>query len=268
MEAAATRGLGFSLFLAASRLTVASIILIPAWRNFQAIKLSSQAYYYAIGAGFCLALHFAAWITSLSFTSIAASTTLVTTNPLWVTLLSWLWLKEKPNRLTIIGMIVALIGGGLIALGGDITKTGNNSLFGNCLALIGAVLVSLYLLLGREAQKRGLGISSYIIIVYSAAAIILLPFPIILDINYFQYPWQVYLYILLMAIFSQLIGHTSINWALKRLSPTIVTLAILFEPIGASFLGFLIFQEVPSAFVMLGGLILLVGVSIAVIGEN
>ncbi|WP_330359400.1 hypothetical protein [Moorena bouillonii] len=93
IASAGVSGVGFSLFVAGSRLTIASMLLLPAWRNLRQAQLGPGALVYGSGAGVCLALHFVAWITSLSFTSIAASTTLVTTTPIWVALVSWLWLK-------------------------------------------------------------------------------------------------------------------------------------------------------------------------------
>lgn len=269
LDAAGQWGIEFSLFLAASRLIIASCFLLPAWRNFTQTKVSFRTYGYALGAGISLAFHFAFWITSLSFTSIAASTTLVTTNPVWVAILSWLWFKEKPTTLTSLGIIIALGGSILIALGNiDGSGVGNNPMLGNILALLGAWMVSLYLILGKEAQQQGLTVSNYIVIVYTTAALLLFPLPFILGSGYTQYPQPVYLYVLLMAIFSQLIGHTSINWSVRWISPTLVTLAILFEPIGSSFLGFLVFKEVPSLALISGAIILLLGVTLAIIGSQ
>lgn len=263
------QGVGFSLFLAASRLAIASLVLVPAWRNLGQTQLSSGALRFATGAGVCLAIHFATWITSLSFTSIAASTTLVTTNPIWVALLSWLWFKDKPTRLTVLGIGVAFFGGVLIVLGdaGAVT-TGSNPLLGNFLALVGAWMASLYLLLGREAQRRGLGIGSYVVVAYSTGALVLLPLPFIVGSTYVGYPIAVYLYIFLMAVASQVVGHTTLNWAVRWISPTLVTLAILFEPVSSSFLGYLIFKEVPGTLVLVGAAVLLGGVAIAIYGSR
>ena len=269
IEAANLSGVGFSLFLAASRLTLAALLLLPAWRNLKQVRASRSAYYYAAAAGFCLALHFAAWITSLSFTSIAASTSLVTTNPVWVAIISRFWFKEKLSKQTIAGIAVALLGGIFIALGDtDTVNAGSNPLLGDGLALMGAWMVSSYLLLGREAQQRGLNIGIYITIAFTVAALVLLPFPLIFRTSYSGYPSLVYLYILAMAIVPQLLGHTSFNWAVRWVSPTLVTLVVLFEPVGASFLGFLLFGEVPGVFVLIGAVVLLVGVAVAVLGNK
>ncbi|MDJ0578530.1 DMT family transporter [Crocosphaera sp.] len=269
LQASGKVGLEFSLFLAASRLIIASLVLLPAWRNVVKHKVTIKAYYYAIGSGFSLALHFVCWITSLSFTSIAASTTLVTTNPIWVALLSWFLFKEKLKKVTILGIIIALLGGIFIALGGsDINNLYSQPMLGNILALMGAFFVSFYLIFGKISQQEGLKISSYSVIVYTTAAMLLFPLPFIFGDGYTNYPNYVYFYVLLMAIFSQLIGHTSINWSVRWLSPTLVTLGILFEPIGASFLGFILFQEMPSMLVLIGAVIILIGVIIAVISSQ
>ncbi|MDJ0511485.1 MAG: DMT family transporter [Crocosphaera sp.] len=269
LEAAGELGLEFSLFLSASRLIIASLFLVPVWPKTLKNKVNSSAYYYAIGAGVCLAFHFVFWITSLSFTSIAASTTLVTTHPIWVAIMSWIFFQERPQKITLLGITVAFLGGVLIALGGgQEINSYSQPLLGNSLALMGGVLVSFYLILGREAQKQGLQISSYSAIVYTTAALLLFPTPFIFGSGYNNYPQPVYLYVLLMAIFSQLIGHTSINWSLRWLSTPLVTLAILFEPVGSSILGFLIFQEVPSIFVFIGAFFILVGVILAVISSQ
>ena len=269
MVAAGLNTVGFSIFIAAFRLMVSGILIIPAWRGVVGQShLSKKAFLYAIGAGFCLGLHFVTWISSLSFTSIAASTTMVTTNPIWIAILSWLWFKEKLNKYTTIGMGIAIGGGIIIAVADNARGIGSNPLLGFFLALLGSWLVSFYIILGREAQKNGLSISSYIAIAYTTGAVILFPLPFIFGSGYFGYSQLVYVYLLIMTIVCQLIGHTCFNWVIRFISPTLVTLMILFEPIIASILAFFIFDEIPPANVCLGGLILLIGVGVAVISSN
>jgi drug/metabolite transporter (DMT)-like permease len=277
LQAAGTGGAGFSLFLAATRLSMAALILLPAWRGFPGGALRSggsddtvrRSLLYSAGAGVFLALHFAAWITSLSYTSIAASTTLVTTNPVWVALLSWVWFKEKPSWLTSLGIAIALGGSLFIGLGSSTgNAAGSHPLLGNALALVGSWAASFYLLLGREAQRRGLGIGHHAALAYSVAAVVLLPMPLLAGQGYAGYPAAVYGYALLMALFPQAIGHTSLNWSVRWLSPTLVTLTILAEPVGSSILGFLAFQENPGRSVLLGAFVLLLGVAIAAVGST
>lgn len=268
-DAAGTRAVGFSIVLAASRLTLASLILLPTWRKIQLSQQSPQAIRYAIAAGLFMAIHFPAWISSLGYTSIAASTTLVTTNPVWVSLFSWIWFREKISWTTAGGIAIALAGGLMIGFAdagsGD---AGSNPLLGDFLALMGAWAISFYLLVGREAQRQGISLGGYMAIAFTTAALVLLPMPFLFGGNYAGHPPSVYLYILLMAILPHLMGHTGFNWAILWISPTFVTLSILFEPVGASFLGYLVFGEVPAPQVFVGAVILLAGVGVVAIGHG
>lgn len=265
MATAGEQGIGFSLFVAAMRLSFASLLLAPTWRNVITFPAAKSAYGYAIAAGIALALHFALWISSLSFVSIAASTSLVTTNPIWVGLLSWLWFKEKLTKHMVLGIALSVLGSLWVAWGDRPSlDLGHAPLLGAGLALAGSWCVSFYLLLGREAQKRGLTIPQYAAIAYSTAAVVLLPLPLLWGIDYGSYSLGVYGYILAMTITAQLVGHTSLNWAMRWLPPVIVTLFILFEPIGSSILGVIFLDEIPSLAVILGGCIILLGVAIAI----
>jgi len=134
--------------------------------------------------------------------------------------------------------------------------------------LMGACAASLYFLWGREAQRRGLSIGEYITVAYTTAAVLLLPLPLIVGSSYTGYPSNVYLYIFLMALFPQLIGHTSFNWAIRLISPTLVALVILFEPICSSFLGYLIYKEVPGVLEFFGAVLLIIGIALAIVGSN
>lgn len=252
---------GFSLFLAASRLILSALILLPTWKQLNLAQINQKNFYYAIAAGICLALHFATWITSLAYTSIAASTVLVTTNPIWVGMFSWWWYGEKLSRKKISGIVIALMGGIIIAIADSHAASDySNPLLGDLLALAGAVMSSLYLLFGSQAQRHGLNTNSYIAIAYSTAATLLFPFPLIYGSSYTGYSPLVYFYVLLMAIVSQVIGHTSLNWAIKWISPALVSLSLLFEPVLASLIATIIWQEIPSINVFFGGLIVLWGI--------
>lgn len=108
---------GLGLLLAVVRLSVASLVLLPGWWGIRKLNLKPGALRYAVLAGIFLGAHLALWITSLAYTSIAASATIVTTNPIWVALILWLWRGETPSRLTVAGVLVAFSGGALIAVG-------------------------------------------------------------------------------------------------------------------------------------------------------
>ena len=133
---------------------------------------------------------------------------------------------------------------------------------------MGAWTSSLYIFLGYQARTKGFSIGGYIVVVYTIAAILLLPIPFIFGVGYSGHSGSVYFYLLLIGLLPQLIGHTSINWAMGWVSPTFITLAVLFEPVGASFLGYLLFGEVPSLITLLGAVILLIGVAVAALSSQ
>jgi drug/metabolite transporter (DMT)-like permease len=262
----------FGVLIAAGRILVAALIATPVGiqtltqehkslepRDFQkAVRL-------AVFAGIALAGHFTFWIVSLGLTSIAASTAIVTSNPLWLSLYAWLVLKQKPSQIVIIGLLVTFAGGVLIGFG-DATSTGlfQNPILGDGLALLGAFAGAAYYLLGRTSQHLGLSLRSYAGIAYGTAALVLVPMPALFGIHYFQYPLETYLWILLLGLIPQLIGHTSVNWAVKYLNPAVVASVVLLEPIGSAVGAIFLFKEIPSTAVILGGLILLAGVLIVV----
>lgn len=249
--------------VAAYRMLLASLILLPwtvgALRKTPLTRANSG---YAVLAGLFLALHFATWITSLTYTSVAASTSLGTTTPVWVALTSWLFLSQSPPFTTLLGMLLAILGGALIGFGSGAEGVSSAPLLGNGLALVGAVAAAAYLLLGRAAQQRGLSLQAYIGVAYGIAAIALLPLPLIFGYSYTGYSGETFFWILLLALIPQLVGHTAYNYAVKHLSPTVVATVILLEPVGATLLALLIFSEVPPRLTLLGAAILLIGVAI------
>ena len=260
---------GLSLVFATTRLAFASLFLIPVWRKVVVVRVKPQVYVFAVLAGVFLGIHFAGYVASLGYTSIAASATLVNTNPVWLALLAWLWLGKRPSRLSVLGIVLAVSGGVLIALSGASgAQPGANPLLGNLLALMGAFGFTFYLLLGSEAQRRGLAITPYIVIAYSVGALSLAVFPPLFGTSYFDVPLAFYGFALVTALLPQLVGHTAFNWTSRFLSPTLVSLVILFEPLVASLLGYLIFSEVPGRLTFIGAPVLLMGVAAAILGER
>ena len=266
--AAGSSAPGVALLLAAARLSMAALLLAPTWRSLRRARVEPGAWALAALAGVFLGVHFGTWITSLAYTSVAASVTLVTSNPIWVALVGWLWLGDRVSRRTALGIAVATLGGVLIGLGGASgDAAGSNPLLGDGLALLGAWAVSGYFLLGREAQRRGLSTGQYVAVAYAAAALVLLPLPALFGTPYLGWPWGVYGAALGMALLSQLVGHTSFNWAIRYVAPALLTLAILFEPLGSGLLAYLFFGEVPGRLVFVGAAVLIAGVALAVSGD-
>jgi drug/metabolite transporter (DMT)-like permease len=252
-----------SLSIAAWRLTLASLLLAPialSRHRDELARLTRSELARATVAGLLLAVHFAAWIRSLELTSVAASVVLVSTNPLFVGLLSPFFLRETVTRAMLGGILVAVAGSGVIALG-DVGG-GSAPLMGDLLALVGAVSVAGYMMIGRTLRRR-LSLLTYIFVVYSVAAVALLTTVCLGRQPMSGFAPQTYAWFLYLALGPQLVGHTSFNWALRYLSAAYVTVILLSEPIGSALLAWLLLQEPPTGFELSGGALILLGVAIA-----
>ncbi|HUH95998.1 MAG TPA: DMT family transporter [Anaerolineales bacterium] len=263
-----------SLVIAALRLTLASLALAPvAWRRHRAElqALTRRELLLGLLSGLFLAIHFATWISSLEYTTVASSVVLVSTGPLWVALLSPFFLQEPLTRPVLIGLGLALVGGIVIGLAGACTW--NNGLvcpsldqvlhgrilFGNFLALVGAWMVAGYLMIGRRLRAR-VSLVPYVFLVYGMAAVCLLISVLVAHENLFGYHWLTYVWILLLALVPQLIGHSTYNWALAYLPAAFVAIMTLGEPIGSSVLAYFVLQEAPTLAVIAGGVLILAGI--------
>lgn len=261
-----------SLTIAAVRLGLAAALLAPfAWLRHGAeiLRLGKRELALCVLSGVFLALHFWTWITSLEYTSIASSTALVTTNPLWVGLASALLLRERPGRAALAG-IALTIAGSLLIFAADAgpasSGTGKAPLLGKTLALVGALSASGYLLVGRALRAK-ISLIAYVWLAYAVAAVLLIGGLLASGIAVTHLPAPAWGYMALLAIGPQLVGHTAFNWALRRLTATFVAVSILGEPIGSALLAILLFGESFSALQLGGFLMLLAGIFVAARGE-
>lgn len=248
------------------RMAIACLVLLP-WtlRALRRTPLSGGTGWASAAAGVLLGIHFATWISSLSYTTVAASVTLVATIPLWVAMLAWLVLGQPPTLTVLLGVLTAVAGGAVIAFGdAGGTGTATAPLLGNGLALVGAVAGAGYLLLGRSAQRHGLSLQAYVGVAYAVAALVLAPLPLLFGHAYLDYPAASYLWVVLLALVPQSIGHTGINYALKHLDPTKVATATLLEPVGAGLAAWWLFTEMPGLLTLIGAVSVLAGVLLTV----
>lgn len=253
-----------AITIAALRLTLASVVLAPIAflkAHHEWARLERREFALALLSGTLLGLHFAFWISSLDYTSVMSSIVFVSTNPFFVALASLVLLRETIQRGTIAGIAIATFGGALVGLT-DLGIGGTESLQGDALALMGAVTVSGYLLIGRQLRRK-LSLLGYIGIVYTTAAVLLLALAWTMGTPLTGYPPAGYVLIILLAVGPQLIGHTSYNWALKYVSATFVTITVLAEPIGATLLAIPLLAQVPSPLKVLGGVMILAGIYFA-----
>jgi drug/metabolite transporter (DMT)-like permease len=206
-------------------------------------------------AGAFLAAHFASWITSLELTTVASSVLLVSTTPIFVALGAWLLLGEGAPARGWAGVLAAFAGTVLVA-GGDLS---GSSLDGNVLALIGGATGGGYVLAGRRARQHT-GILEYAVIAYAIAAVLLLFSCVAGGVELWGYDARTWWAIAGLIVGPQLLGHTIINLVLKDIDVTTVSVSIMAEPVIATVLAFLLFDEVPPALLYPGGAAILAGI--------
>jgi drug/metabolite transporter (DMT)-like permease len=266
-----------SLVIAALRLTCATLLLAPlalARHSAEIKSLTRTEFILGAISGFFLAVHFATWISSLEYTTVASSVVFVSTGPLWVALLSPVLLNERLTRAALFGLSIAICGGTIIGLsdacewnsGLQCPELGQvmqgRAMWGNFLALAGAWTVSGYLIIGRKLRMK-LSLIPYIFVVYGMSAVALIVIMFAAGYSPLGYPPQTYGWIFLLAAFPQLIGHSTYNWVLRYIPATLVAIITLVEPIGSAILAYFILRETPSNGVQLGGLLILVGIYLA-----
>lgn len=256
-----------SLLISAWRLALASLILTPfvlANHRTDLRALSRGQIGLALLAGVFLAIHFAAWITSLEYTSVLISVTLVTTNPLMVALATPFLLREKLSRVTLGAIFLALIGGLVISVGGGAgtAPRQDQPLLGVILALVGAAAVAAYFIIGRRLRAT-IPALPYIWMTYGGGAIVLIPVVLLGGVPVFNLTPDAYLWMTLCALIPQLIGHSSFNYALGYLTAVFVSLIVLGEPIFSTILAVFVLKETPQPLQLVGSGLILVALLIA-----
>jgi drug/metabolite transporter (DMT)-like permease len=231
-------------------------------------------------AGLTLALHFALWIASLAYTTVAASVVLVCTQPVFVALFAFLLLRERISSMTAAGIAIAICGAVIIGgedllaplMGGVSVDAGPprpDAWWGNVLALLGAVAVAAYVLLGRRSRTTdGVPLVVYTFVVYASAALVLLVMALAFGDPLVGFSDDTWVAIGALALLPQLLGHTLLNWALRYVRASILSSTILFEPVIATVLAWMVLDEVPSAWTIGGGVVVLAGLVVVMAGRN
>lgn len=260
-----------SLLIAAARLAIAAIILTPIalQRHRADLRQLQRNDWLLLGtAGLFLAIHFAAWVSSLEYTNVLVSTVLVNTNPLWVAILEVLFLKARLNRMVKLALLLGLVGGVIIGIPSKGPfSLANDQFQGALLALMGALAVAVYFTIGRKLRAK-LPVLLYIWLVYSCGALILLLGVFTAHIPLTGYTNDAYLWLVTMAVFPQLIGHSSLNYALGFLQATYVTISAQLEPVVSAIFAYFLFQEIPGVLQFIGSLVVLSAVFLASWGQS
>lgn len=266
-----------SLFIAAARLGIASLLLLPfflrqdktAFRN-----LVKKDFLFLGAAGLFLALHFASWIQSLEMTHVISSVVLVTTTPIWVSLISFFIFRERLNTVFYIGLVIAMAGVVVISSGDGFSLIpcmnvssgkpcfSGTVITGNLLAIAGAICAAGYILCGKMVREK-LNNLNYIFSVYLIASLVLLTVFMFLNKKPIEILRPEIGWVILVAIIPQLVGHSLINWSLGHLPASYVSLSLLGEPVGSTILALIFLREQPSVTQFTGAIVIVLGLLIA-----
>ena len=209
-----------------------------------------------VSSGVALGAHFGFWVSSLDYTSVAASVVLVCSLPVFVAILAYLVFGERTSLLSFVGILVALAGTVIIVSDGSV---GSATFFGNALALVGAVAVAVYVLIGRSLRTTGVGVLPYSILVYASASATLALAALLGEVPLWGYSGETWFWLWMVALGPQILGHTVLNWALRYVQASVISGSVLAEPVVSALLAWLILSEKPGLAVLLGGAVVLLG---------
>jgi len=241
-------------------MALATALLLPAalaLRRREIRRLTRSDLALLLLAGFFLAVHFGAWITSLKYIPIATSVVLVNSHPLFVVLASYLFLGERPSRIHLLGTVTGLAG--MLIIGREGIRNAELALAGDALAILGALAVVGYFIIGRKVRAR-VSLLAYVTPLYAACSVILLIWAVATGTRLHPYGRVEWSYFAALAVVPTIFGHTVFNWAIKHVRPSTISLAFLGEPVVASVLAFLFFNQRPPLSTFIGGAFVLAGV--------
>jgi drug/metabolite transporter (DMT)-like permease len=258
--------------IASFRLTVGALILTPfvlQRYKHDLRQLSRREFVFSILAGFWLAVHLTAVTLSLEHTSVLISSVLLGTGPLWIALLEVYLLKIHLRSRVWIGLSFALSGGVVIALsgsGGEITF-GHNPLLGAALAIVAAVLSAVYSITGRKIRAR-VAVLPYIWLVFTSAAITSLFIVLVSRAQVLGFSPDAYLWLVVLTIIPQLMGHGAWNYALGHLSATYISVIGQLGIVLSAVIAYFILREQPGVLQLPGSVAIVIGVTLVNLGQS
>jgi drug/metabolite transporter (DMT)-like permease len=249
-----------SLIIAAYRIGITVLFIIPTvvTRNSKEIRsVDKKTLLLCMVSGVFLALHFATWISSIKYTSIASSTVLVNTHPIFIVIGTYLVFKEKISKMALLSIVITLLGS-LIVSSVD-SSLGSNVIYGDILAILGGLFVSGYMIIGGIARKK-ISVTAYTFIVYLSCAITLFSLNIAVGTPLSPYPLKEWIIFICLALFCTILGHSIFNWALGYVKPTFLSTSVLGEPVFATLWAMLLFKEIPNVWNIIGSIIIFCGI--------
>lgn len=249
-----------SLIIAFYRLGFTVLLLLPYFllkKSHELKKIDKKTFFFCILSGIFLALHFATWISSIKYTSIASSTVLVNTHPIFIVIGTIFILKERVSTKAIISIAMSLTGSIIISTGDY--SLGNNVLLGDILAILGGLFVAGYMMIGRYARQR-ISVTTYTFIVYLTCTVVLFLLVIGTKTSLYPYGADEYLRFFTLALLCTILGHSIFNWALEYVKPTFISTSVLAEPVFATIWAIFLFSEFPTIWQIIGSSIILFGI--------
>lgn len=207
-------------------------------------------------AGVFLAAHFILWFESLNYTSVTSSVVLISLQPIFAFIGTYFIFGERFSIAAVISLIITLLGSTIIGIGDY--GLGGLAIWGDILAILATIVIVGYLLVGQKI-RRNLSLVTYTFIVYTSSAIALLIYNIVLGNQFTGYSSDVWGWFLLLAIVPTFLGHSVFNWALKWVSTSNVSMAFVFEPIGAAILAYFVLGQRVTSYHWLGGTVIIFG---------
>ena len=245
----ATYRLGFTVVL------IAPVVLTR--HRQELLKIRGKDLLLCLASGAFLALHFTTWFASLDYTSVASSTVLVDTHAIFVVAGSYIFFRESTSMKALVYIITALLGSIIISLADS--AAGSNVIYGDFLAILGAVFVSGYMLIGRSVRKK-FSVLPYTFLVYSSCMAVLLAMDFATKTPVWPYPKNELMIFFALAVLCTLLGHSLFNWSFEHISPTFVSTSLLSEPVFASIMAAGLFGEVPPLATIAGGAVVIMGI--------
>ena len=259
--------------IAMMRMALSALILLPMLfvkrKGAQAapvrslLKMTRSQWLWSVAASVCLALHYLTWMTSLDQTDTFASVALVCTQPLFVALLSGVVLKEKMPRAAVPGAAVAVVGALLIALNALLGGI-SGDLSGALLALAGAIMMAGHWLCNRYARRTVEALPFMLLLYAQTAALLAMVLPFL---GGFRMTWMALLAVAGLAVGCTLLGHSMFTLALGKVSATVVSFALLGEPVGAMLWSMVMFGEIPTTLLFIGGSVTIIGLVLYLMGS-
>ncbi len=255
---------------------VAPALAVALWRNVLAVAviwpvalvrrrgelrgLTARERGWALGAGVLLAAHFATWVPSLRYTSVASATAIVATQPVWVAMLARAAGHHVPRR-TWLGIGISLVA--VVVLTGVDFSLEPRALVGDLLALLGGIFAAFYTVAGAEV-RRTVSTTSYTALCYSTAAVVLLAVCLVGRVDLGGYDSRTWVQLVALTVGAQLLGHSVFNVVLRSTSPTVASLALLLEVPGAALLAAVALGQTPPLAAIPAAALLLLGLAIVV----